>query len=582
MQKRTHKLEFPEAPGNYWYLYWIGKIIYEKSMKIEFYFVNTNAANDHLKYFNLSNVHIHKMPVAYLVEFKIGTLYSVPDRNIIDYELTKSGLIPALSVRDGYKPTSKKFPLIGNQFFPKIKDSLDSELTYMNFYYYGMPVLVTPYCLAQYLFFKSNKLIHFILSGSLLDHFHFNKIRFFRDQTHNRVIAELPFDQGSLGNDDAKVIAPYLFMKGDIGIRMMRSLYSNLNASFIQARHNKKKLESYLKLDFRLRGYKLGLEGKHFYDNKTDLKNKEGKILLTYDIKYLQFNDPDIFSVDQIYLIPYNSKQSTKDKKNHDEKEVTRPTEPDTRTISLILHNNLPGRSALSNEATINDNSRNPFNVAVDLINREEQDQAYKVVPIPSNEDLDGLVRGLEEYCKDSKFIQESIRKEMIFQDSINKFQYFYEVINTLNNRFQVSINEDPLGIGLNYYPTEIKCDNHFLYVGLVEANYKSAYSYIIEFGKGFIGFFQKRDSRRISHNELKLLINKFIQADKGLGKNKVLWSLIYEESNYYLKNYSIIIHRGIEHTLTERLDSNEEQSWTNKFYDTAKRIYDRIIKTIP
>jgi len=54
MSKRKRSLSFPKAPGNYWFLYWIGRIIYDKNMKVELYFVNTNRANDLHRNFSIA------------------------------------------------------------------------------------------------------------------------------------------------------------------------------------------------------------------------------------------------------------------------------------------------------------------------------------------------------------------------------------------------------------------------------------------------------------------------------------------------------------------------------------------------
>ncbi|WP_449399980.1 hypothetical protein [Chryseobacterium wanjuense] len=37
MSKKKHIIDFPEGKGRYWYLFWIGKVKYNKQRKVDFY-----------------------------------------------------------------------------------------------------------------------------------------------------------------------------------------------------------------------------------------------------------------------------------------------------------------------------------------------------------------------------------------------------------------------------------------------------------------------------------------------------------------------------------------------------------------
>jgi hypothetical protein len=280
MARRNYDFKFPDAEGNYWYLIWIGKIHYTKRQKkVELYFINTTDCSDLVRYFRENSIFKILVPVSYLAEFQIGMLYSRLEEKFISYEMVKSRNL--VLTEDNLEGTHDGIPVLNKSYYSFLneEDGIDIEcMKYTHPYNNKVPVFITPYCIADYLFFRSDKLVNKVLSGELLDGFNLSKVNLYFDNTSNERVAEIMFDQAQIDKKDAFDVVRYLFLRDDIGVKFIKGIYSNLYSSL----HNSIGLletSAYLKFNLNpLSNYRISLVGKpHFVGEKpvVHLENRK-------------------------------------------------------------------------------------------------------------------------------------------------------------------------------------------------------------------------------------------------------------------------------------------------------------------
>ncbi|WP_106791153.1 hypothetical protein [Aquimarina sp. Aq78] len=582
MSERKHKLNFPEAPGEYWYLYWIEEIDRKsKTWKVQLYFVNKNNLDDELRDFNLKFTCIQNIPASYLSEYNIGTLYSIKGEKAVQYELKKSRNIKVVSSGELYQ-TKKEFPLVGNKYFPLIMGTREKKFSYLKFFHsskYRPKVFayVTPYCIAQYFLFSSSRFINKILSGELMSGFELDNTEFLKKEGTDKTIAKIPYDQAKLKNKEAIAIAPLLFLKNGVGIKMIESIYSNLHHQLLLSNTDDETSKNYLYLNFEMSGYELELEGKFYETSRDNQNDKESgsDTFIAYKINNISFFDKNPYIVDQIDLLPFNSKTSTEERENLDPIDVTRPAEPNTQFLSLLLHEEASSTSNTIND-TLETNQKNPFNIPVLVKDREDQKEAYNVTVIDSLDEYEGIVRDLQNFSKDVKNLREDIIKEYMHEEYLDNFVYFTKVIAYLKENYKIIISNDPLGIGRSMYPVKFidKDTKEPRAMDLIELKHLYGYTYLIEFGNGLIGIFNDFNFNQIPYQKIRQLVKIFLKKEKSLEKGRLLWTAIFGDSFYYKREFNIVIQRGVKHSREQKNNGKSVISMT------GDRIYeDRILK---
>lgn len=568
MAKSKYNLYFPKANGKYWFLIWIGKIHrHNKVLKVELFFINKTSPNDQLRDLDFSTQYIQLIPVSYLSDFSIGSLFNTKDNKLVDYSIPESRRHTCVS-RSMTDYVKKTFPLIENPYFIKNASTIIShEFKYLEilYFYFGKQILalISPYCILQH-FFYSDLLIKKVLSGNILSAFQLNKAKIYDDKKTNERIVELVYDSSILNEKEAFIIAPLLFIKNNIGRKFIQSINSYLLNSFIHNRRGEG-YSCYLNFNFEFKDYKIEFTGKELHNNHNDYYT------LVYKIKKIEFLHKNSFNIDRIILIPTKFKTITKDENHIEKAGISKPV-PTKAYIVLLNQETASSYDPSTKKQTILDPL--PFRIKVDFLKTNKQLEAYKVNLIPPKENPKGLVRELENFENDNRNLVENIEREIEYLDSKSYYDHFSNTINELEKiNSKIIINKDPLNIGENQYPIQFES----LWISIIEVKYNKSHIYLIEFGKGFIGVFSSLSFSRIPKERLLLLFSKFELSYRKakLGKTS-LWTYINFVSNLYRKEYHIIIQKGIEHT-RKQLSGQE-----NVYKQTAIRIYnDRIVKSI-
>jgi hypothetical protein len=292
---------------------------------------------------------------------------------------------------------------------------------------------------------------------------------------------------------------------------------------------------------------------------------KDQEIFIAYRIAEFEISK-DQYCVDRIDLIPFNSKDSTIDRKNHEKINVSRPVSSDHKGYSLVL--NQEATSSYSSPTDIQKtDQRCSMAVKVRVISRDEQKEAYNVTPFAPGE-IEGLSRELENLDNSIKYYKENIKKEFECIELISNYKYFKRLVQELIDRFHLDINKNPFKIEDNkslVFIESFKLD-------IVEIHFELKFFYLVEFGKGFIGIFNCY--KRINPMDLEVILIDFVKLSDELLKGQVLWTLVNNRKELYRKRYGIEIQTGIEH---------KRHGTTGNVYASPSEIiyYDRIKRSL-
>lgn len=570
--KNSILLKVPdEAPNRYWYLIWTERIEYlKKQRKVKVTFINKESSKNYLNDLDRRYIYTTNLSVSFLSDLSTGVIYDSKDKCFITPEFQKN---ISCRVTNYLYPTNKPFPL-SNILFPDKKEIFNGLSYYVLFgKRKGLKynVLISPYVLIKYFLLNSDKLILDAIKGELLDAFKLSELKFYKERETGERIVELSYDNSKIKKNLAYIVAPILFLKGKVGLTFIKSIYSQILNSFLHQK-NENKIASYLKLDWRFENYEVFFNGEDF-NNVIDESGEIKNYFLAHRIVDFKFNDPNPFIVDKIILTAYNSKNSTEDRENHDKIPVERPKKPKIGTLLLKLNQDI-SNSSNTIQKTRKVSKESPFNIKIDHVDREEQINAYDVIPIGSDKVIDGLVRETEEFNNEINAIRQNIYDELKLLESIKNLNYFINVLSELESlckKNSILINKNIFEEGEEdfYYPFYPSTNK---YLKVVEIFYNNCYIYLVEFGSGLIGIFTSYDLRKIEIIVLKRIMNKFFDYRKELeGKNyqKILWTYIYERKEDFFNNDHLIIIQGVKHVrkLLASDDSNEKEKKGDHHY---------------
>ena len=566
MKNRKHLLNFPESKDAYWFLFWIGRIYHIKGWHVEMYFYNQNFASDKItSNFERKKIFKQILPVSYLVEYGLGTIYNYRDKVILQ---TRSNSLYTVKLEKKFNVTKKTFPLVNNELFSDLPlESENSEFSYLkvigqNTNGSRATVLLSPYTILKFLLPNHDRLIPYAIAGTLLDGFKLNSLTTSEDTETNLTIGKINYDVNIMTESEALSLAPFIFMKDSVGLKILNSLYSHLNKAWINGK--KGNIESYIGVNWPFSTSVFDVTGK-IYDIHDN--GRKQKYLLGYSITNFKFIEKNIFTVDEVILYPYNSKNSTPDRENHTPQDVMRIGKPNTVGLSLVLNRDLA--SDTSADDIIVKGFGNPFHLPTQIIKRKEQYGAYNVKTIPINKEISGVVREIQNLQSDAHLTIENIKTSTI---SIGNFQYFKVVLEILQEKIESqsgTFNEFIVNtIGLNCQFAELNINGYF--------------NYIVEFGNGIIGVFHSVNNSQISNESLIQLARLFQKHEAAIEKTgKILWTFIKEKSSKFFLSKGIVILTGVKHNRSKEKNSvrEDEKSLIYKSATkTADKIYDERI----
>ncbi len=581
---RKVSLKVPEAEGKYWYLYWIDQISYfEKRRKVSIVFINKMTDKNYLYDLNLNSIFKTKINAANLSELYIGLMYDVENKMFLK---TSNSIPIKINIKSALYSSNKPFPISDKLFSNQSEIKISDGLNYYKYYAIkrektgeiGYNVLVTPYVLMQYFFFNNSKLVLMALKDELLDCFQLSTLKFYNDKNTNERIVELKYDK-KLGKKEAEIFAPLIFLKNKVGLNFIRSIYSGIHTAYINSKDKNNSASSYLKLDWKFENFSMDVYGQPFKDEKN--------YFLAHKISQFHFKEQNPFIVDKILLVPFNAKNSTKDRENHEPIDVIRPNSKPNETLLLHLnqgtsnsHDIIQTPSGVIHE--------NPYNVKVEHVNREEQLNAYNVISVGSDPIIDGIIRDVENFDGDMNNIRENIVDEVLRLKSISNLAYFNKVLDSLllipNNNLIIDRNLFNEG-NENFYEIETN------YLKIAEIFSNNCYTYLVEFGYGIIGVFADFYLNKIDSQVLFDISKKFFTYKTSIEKeNKQLWTFICKNKKDFLKgDNKINIITGVKHTRkleTSKKENNGKVKVTDDelykpevYMDTASRLFKKIKK---
>jgi len=576
MAKKKHIIEFPVSRGGYWYLFWIGKVRYNnKQRKVDFYFYNKmNLDESFINNIDYNNWVVKSLPVSYLSEYGIGSVYDVMNQNLLTlpYENTYQ-----INIDDIFRMTQNEFPLNGNKYFIRNSEQIvDCSFKYLkvigkNRFNDRRCLLISPYTILQYLFFYNDKLITKAFSADLLSGFKLNEMKTYNGHgiDSGKKIGEIHYDASKLTKQEAIILAPYLFLKNERGIKFLRSIYSHVHEAFFNTSKGEEAV--YLNIFWEFKNYSLSVCGKALHT--FDSNGKKIDYLLAYRITHFTLLDQHPYTVDEIKLFPFNARDTTKDRENHDPIDVIRPMITSTEGLSLNLTrdtvNNAPAGEFINSEEF-----RNPFHIPVTIEKRNMQNESYSVKHSIDDNQKDDVTREIENLSEFADSIRENIKNLII---TIGNFEYFKKVIKVLKEEYLTDSN---FGVK-EFQQNELMTPFQF-----VEISYLNRFIYFVEFGNGIIGVFNKETYAQIPTEDLSLFSSEFKDYENEIKNTpKVLWSYI---RNHYSRDYiakGIVIQLGAKHARPRKDEGNitsKEELITKAASRTAKKLYEtRIISNI-
>lgn len=584
---RKISLKLPESDGKFWYLYWIDKISYShKRRKVEVIFVNKNSDKNYLYDLNLKSIFKTKINVSNLSDLHVGLFYDVDKNEFIE---TKKPIRIKINIKNAINPTDKKFPISDKLFDAKSEIKMSDGLFYYVLYATkdnkekkttGYNVLITPYILIRYFLFNNDKLILKALTGELLDFFQLSNLTFYNDKITNERIVEVKYNT-KLTKKEAQILAPLLFLKNKYGLKFIRSIYSGIHNTFINDKNKSDNyVSSYLKLDWKFENFSMEVYGQPFNDEKN--------YFLAHKISKFNFKETKPFIVDKILLIPFNPKNSTKDRDNHTPINIKRP-KPSSHDDTLLLQLNQGSSNTQDVIQTISGvKNENPYNIVVKHVTREEQLNSYNVISVGSDQIINGIIRDIENFNGEINNIREHINEEILRLKSVSNLFYFNKVLDNLllipNNN--LIINRNLFSEGNDHF---YEIDDR--YIKIVEIFSNNCYTYTVEFGHGIIGVFTDFYLNKIESKILISIAEKFFTYKTDSDKeNKLLWTFIFENRKDFLDgDTKINVIRGVKHTRklkSSKKDNDGKEKVNNDelykpeiYMNTALRLYNKIKK---
>jgi hypothetical protein len=581
MKEQEIVIKFNEnAPGRYWYLYWIGKITVDGNIfKVKLNFINTDNRDNFYNGYKSHKEYKQEviLPIEVLVFLTPGTIYDSKNNKLIySSEYNKDERNVKIDFPFVYRKTKKIFPFLDSEY--SILDQRD-DLDGLDYYVFVTSKLIfnkkskvklflTDYVLCKYFFFNSSKFLSLLMRQGIKELFDINNLKIITNDDCKR-IGILKYNNNLLGKDDVSSIAHFFFMPGDKGIKSLLKLENEVLNFFVNERNNNEKLKSGIYLNtifpFSENLLSVNIQGKEF--------NVDGQnYLIAERIIDHQYN-PNLFLVDEIKIEEFFPKRSTDQKEDLNKTKVSLSAQPSIKGNRINLTSESLGNSKANIiDAYINSGNVSGFQFPVSNIIRDEQDKAYDVSLIPTERQLNrGTIIN-----QGSEFDSDSVRNNFIDNqpsNSISRFELMRLTVRKLEVEYSVKCQFKCLSnfiLSNNTY----KISNHS--VMIISLYYENKYFYLVEFNRGFTGFIHDKFMKRIDPVKLELFLKASINKIGELNKNQHIWTKIREFSEVILEKQGIVIAHPLKHSLLNYENASEAA------FSMAKKIFnERILKIV-
>lgn len=574
-------INFKEAPGQYWYLNWISQTtITDKGKHMtKFHFINTAEPNCKRKYFYSKNKQEHIFPSESLSFLTIGTIYDTQTNEYIkpeDYRLDSHYMyldrIGNLNLVDGQQPV-----------FKNIEALLIDDIDFTDFKYYttqllGHHLILTSEVICNYFYFLSTQLTGRLLYNGIDSLFNLES-RFLTNENKEK-IGHVIYNntKNQLTDKEAWLIAPYLFMNDDKGVKSLRSMTNNLKAFFVNNRNNKDRLQTGTYLNTELpHSANIRLE---FLGRKFNLNGK-GYFLASKIIGDFEKKTPYI--VDEIRLDKLHQNNSTEGKDSLINIRLTRPGQTKLSKGNDNLENGSSNPNATPNEHNVPDNSYDStFRPTITYVKREELKNGYHVNFIPNENELNGETISSGDSDPESNNILNDFNKYFGSLEKMSRFDFMFLYIEYLSEKYGITYNFKTLD-------TTISSRNIYNFpsgnVAVVSLLYKTKsdkdedkyfYFYLVEFEeKGNLGFIYNSEKIQIAPITLELVVKDCLEEFSTLEPKQHIWSLIRKnKEDAFLEKYNITLGMPIEHRMINNTKKQALEDITGTIYnDRIKKL---------
>jgi hypothetical protein len=557
---RLPKLKFnPNAPGRYWYLSWIEKAtIYKGNIsRIKIHFINTLECKDYMRELDKSHSAVLELDVRVLMFLTIGSIYDVVDQCIVrhvDYATTIKDM--KVSVVGDYRPTDMAMNLEDYRYTP-FSNRIDfSNLSYYsfsgvstegNYRFDNIKVILPVTTLCQYLFFHSTNIVFSLLNYRLDQLFLLDEKKILIIDDCN--VGYVRYNNKILSKSDAKVLAPFLFIKNDKGIISLNGISNNLSSYFYNNRYNKQKFNkgSYITTSWPFPvNSSFNISGKDFwtYTRHGEELDRKDVYFLAYEILNHSLHE-SVLNVDQIRVEGVYEKSNKKSDTTKREGVRIRQGKYPEIDGNMVDVNNAPNNNALPVQFNVNQKtSLFSFEIPIDILIRDESDPDFNVNLLLTEKELSSAT--LDNFNSDSLADHYPVEGRVVPNKSISRFDFIKMTVLELGRRgIDCSFNclDKSIGFEMKYHFSDYD-------VMVVELNFKSYYFYLIEFEFGSTGFIHGINYEQIPGRAIELFIDFCLESLTSRKKNESFWSLVKRMRSRSQRLYDIIIETPLDHQM--------------------------------
>lgn len=568
--KNPPKISFnPEAPNRYWYLFWIGKIVFENhTFKVRYYFINTRRNDDQIRGYKNGMIEVKTLPIKSLFFLTPGLIYDSLKNNLItpsNYLERDKQQLSVFAVAN-YRATTRPFPFLKSKYTPLNEDMDFEGLSYYTFnsdnnYGKSIKVILPIHVLCHYIFFKSSNLIYLLINHDLEEFFYMN------DKTildlGGEKVGFVRYNNSVIKEQDAINLAPFLFMQNDKGIHSLNSLSLRLKKFFIDYKDYESVIRKgrYLDTDWPFtQDMNLNIQGKKFTVNGESFFM--GYRIVNHDVK------GNLLTVDRIRVLKTFSTSKVND--NSTKLSITVKNNSG-RDLETSLENIVGNSTHNIQQNLIETDSVFNFGIPVDVISNDKNDASYNINLIPSEEDLSKGTLNTFNTDPKSEYIRQTFNSR--FKLKIDRFDFVVYAVSKLKTEFNVGANFNTLDKKmLTQHTYSFQGDK----VMVIELNHKDHFYYLVEFERGTLGFIHKTDFTSIVPLFLEIFIDNCLLELENLYKNEYLWSRIKKKKNEFLEEYQIVVRTSLTHQVDGFKNTDEAA------IHMAEKIYnDRILKKV-
>ncbi len=564
-------LELPkDLTGKYWFLYWIGGIYFkEGQFYARFFLIGVNEPMDHSRVFDHSNKIELEEPFRNIVFFPIGSIFDCKGKLLTrpsEYSFPKQHLYVGAS--DMFRATSRPFPFdVSQQTFPfpprEVLDGLHYfKHTATNFNKEKVHVIFPLYTLCRFLYFKSTKLTDLIVGYNLMDVIDEKSIEKYGSDK-NSMMGYLKYDNLKLDRDEIRAIAPFIFFKGNTGLKALKWIGSSIMKGLIGDNASKPVYPTTHypfseRTNLKVQGKKFQSDGKNYF--------------FVYGVISVTSRVEDNLDVDGFYFDPMFPEASISKDRDGEETVTIFKNMPYNKNRNLKASTGRDRTNSFHKVATfgLQENGFLSFDVPTKFNDGSENETDIKIIPNFVRRDVKGLSSNLQNYSSEADMMRANFKQKYQIFD---RYEYMRKISDILS--LDNGIQTEYVAIDSRMTPrktTYVVQGGESNQIMIVRLRVKNLYFYIIEFERNFTGLLADVQYTMIEDIRMKFLLEKIFED--FVSEHRYFWSELFKDEEFQ-NRFGIQVLRGVKHDREKKNDFIEVVEWG------AKKIKKRIFKNI-